>query len=46
MKTAFGRGAADSELITRVEIDDVTGGTGMRSNFVEILTEKPNKEEA
>ena len=46
MKTAFGKGAADSELITRVEIDDVTGGTGMRGNFVEILVEKPQKEEA
>ncbi len=46
MGRAYGRGAADSEMITRVEIDDVTGGTGMRGNFVEILVEKPQKEEA
>ncbi len=45
MKTAYGKGAADWELITKVLIDDVTGGTGMRSNFVEILTDNPNNEE-
>ncbi len=46
MTRAYGRGAADYKLITKVELDDVTGGTGMRVNFVQILTEKPQKEEA
>ena len=45
MERAYGKGASDSELITKVAIDDVTGGTGMRGNFVEILTENPHKEE-
>ncbi len=31
---AYGRGASDADLITRVKIDPIMGGTGMRSNFV------------
>ncbi|MEN8224400.1 MAG: molybdopterin-dependent oxidoreductase [Bacteroidota bacterium] len=40
---AFGKGAADSYLITNVKVDPVMGGTGMRSNFVTFLTEKPQE---
>lgn len=41
LSRAFGKGASDSELITKVKIDPVNGGTGMRNNFVKILTQKP-----
>ncbi|PJA53072.1 MAG: nitrate reductase [Candidatus Marinimicrobia bacterium CG_4_9_14_3_um_filter_48_9] len=34
LSRAYGRGASDSELITRVHIDPEMGGTGMRGNFV------------
>jgi thiosulfate reductase/polysulfide reductase chain A len=36
---ANGRGASDTELITRVQIDPLMGGTGMRVNFVRVRTE-------
>jgi thiosulfate reductase/polysulfide reductase chain A len=42
---AFARGVSDSALITKVLIDPVMGGTGMRGNFVTFLTENPEKEE-
>jgi thiosulfate reductase/polysulfide reductase chain A len=42
---AYGKGIADSELITKIKIDPITGGTGMRSNFVTFLTENPHKKE-
>lgn len=42
---AYGKGASDSTLISRVHVDPVMGGTGMRGNFVTFLTEKPEKEE-
>lgn len=45
LRRAYGRGASDSELITRVSLDPVMGGTGMRGNFVTFLTEQPGKEE-
>ncbi len=45
LSRAYGKGASDSELITNVKIDPIMGGTGMRENFVEILTENPHKEE-
>jgi len=41
---ANGHGANDSELITKVMIDPVMGGTGMRGNFVTFLKEKPVEE--
>ncbi len=41
---AFGRGASDEEMITRVVIDPIMGGTGMRGNFITFLKEKPEKE--
>ncbi len=31
---AHGKGASDADLITRVHIDPIMGGTGMRGNFV------------
>ncbi len=34
LKRAYGKGASDSQLITRVLMDPVMGGTGMRGNFV------------
>ncbi len=43
---AYGKGASDSELITKVMLDPIMGGTGMRGNFVTFLTSKPVKEEA
>jgi thiosulfate reductase/polysulfide reductase chain A len=42
----FGRGASDSELITRVKYDPIMGGTGMRENFVTFLLENPHKQAA
>jgi thiosulfate reductase/polysulfide reductase chain A len=41
---AHGRGASDTEMISQAVIDPVMGGTGMRGNFVKILTEQPQKE--
>jgi len=46
LSRAFKRGASDSELITRVMMDPIMGGTGMRGNFVTFLTSKPEKKEA
>ena len=40
---ANGKGINDTELISRVAIDPIMGGTGMRGNFVTILTENPHK---
>lgn len=44
LSRAFGKGANDTELITRVMVDPIMGGTGMRGNFVTFLTENPGKE--
>ena len=41
MSRTYGRGISDAEMIHKIEIDPETGGTGMRNNFVTILTEKP-----
>lgn len=41
LSRAFGKGASDTELITQVAIDPLMGGTGMRGNFVKILTKNP-----
>lgn len=41
---AYGRGVNDTELITKVMMDPIMGGTGMRGNFVTFLTENPGKE--
>lgn len=45
LSRAFGKGASDTQLISNVKVDPIMGGTGMRSNFVTILLEKPNGEE-
>ncbi|MFO0754949.1 MAG: molybdopterin-dependent oxidoreductase [Byssovorax sp.] len=39
LRYAKGRGADDAELVTRVEVDPVMGGTGMRVNFVTVQKE-------
>jgi thiosulfate reductase/polysulfide reductase chain A len=39
---AHGRGINDTEMITRVHIDPVMGGTGMRGNFVTFITDFEN----
>ena len=36
MRRSLGKGADDNALITRVKIDPIMGGTGMRVNFVTI----------
>jgi len=41
---AYGRGASDTELITKVHMDPIMGGTGMRGNFVTFLFSKPTTE--
>ena len=46
MKRCFGRGVSDTQLITKVLIDPVMGGTGMRGNFVTFLTKNPGMEVA
>ena len=45
LSRAYGKGASDSELITRVHVDPIMGGTGMRGNFVTFKFE-PKEEEA
>ena len=44
LKRAYGRGISDTQLITKVSVDPIMGGTGMRGNFVKFLTENPAKE--
>ncbi len=39
MHRAFGKGASDSQLITRYKTDPLMGGTGMNVNFVTLETE-------
>jgi thiosulfate reductase / polysulfide reductase chain A len=41
LSRAAGKGASDTEMISRVSIDPLMGGTGMRGNFVTFLTEQP-----
>ncbi|WP_041633210.1 molybdopterin-dependent oxidoreductase [Maribacter sp. HTCC2170] len=43
LTNAHGKGISDTELVTKVAIDPLMGGTGMRGNFVKILTEEPAK---
>ncbi len=45
LSRAYGKGASDSELITKVHVDPIMGGTGMRGNFVTFKFE-PAKTEA
>jgi len=41
---AHGRGASDSELISKVLLDPIMGGTGMRGNFVTFKFKAANME--
>ena len=45
LSRAYGKGASDAELITRVHIDPIMGGTGMRGNFVTFKFEPAKSEE-
>lgn len=40
---AYGKGASDSEMMTNIPVDPLMGATGLRANFVTILTENPHK---
>ena len=40
LQRAYHRGASDTELMTKVNVDPIMGGTGMRVNFVRILKEE------
>ncbi|MCL5005621.1 MAG: molybdopterin-dependent oxidoreductase [Acidobacteria bacterium] len=37
LKLAYHRGASDAGLMTRVKVDPIMGGTGMRVNFVKVV---------
>jgi thiosulfate reductase/polysulfide reductase chain A len=43
LSRAYGKGVSDSQLITRVLMDPVMGGTGMRGNFVTFRFEKESE---
>lgn len=43
LSRANGKGINDTELISKIFTDPIMGGTGMRGNFVAILTENPHK---
>lgn len=45
LSKAYGKGINDTQLISKVAIDPIMGGTGMRGNFVKILTTNPHKTE-
>jgi len=44
LRTAYGRGASDTDLITKVKIDPIMGATGMRGNFVTFRTSNQKAE--
>jgi thiosulfate reductase/polysulfide reductase chain A len=44
LSRSYGKGASDAELITKVLVDPIMGGTGMRGNFVTFKFE-PSKTE-
>ncbi len=46
LRRSYGRGASDTNLITRVLVDPIMGGTGMRGNFVTFVTDPGGKEVA
>jgi thiosulfate reductase / polysulfide reductase chain A len=45
LSRAYGKGANDTELMSRVMIDPIMGGTGMRGNFVTFITQEPEGKE-
>ncbi|WKK65006.1 molybdopterin-containing oxidoreductase family protein [Lutimonas zeaxanthinifaciens] len=44
LSRAHGKGISDTDMITRIKVDPLMGGTGMRGNFVKIHIENPAKE--
>jgi thiosulfate reductase/polysulfide reductase chain A len=44
LRQAYGRGISDTQLITKVAVDPIMGGTGMRGNFVKFIIENSGKE--
>jgi thiosulfate reductase / polysulfide reductase chain A len=42
MRVANGRGASDTHLQTRYDLDPVSGGAGMRNNFVRVIKGAPD----
>jgi len=45
LSKAFAKGINDTQLISKVMLDPIMGGTGMRGNFVTFLTNKPEEVE-
>lgn len=43
LSRSFGKGIDDTQMISKIFVDPIMGGTGMRGNFVSILTENPHK---
>jgi thiosulfate reductase/polysulfide reductase chain A len=39
LTNAHGKGASDTKLMTRYALDPISGGAGMRINFVRIVKE-------
>jgi thiosulfate reductase/polysulfide reductase chain A len=44
LRRSYGKGASDTNLITRVLVDPIMGGTGMRGNFVTFITDLAGEE--
>lgn len=44
LSRAHGKGISDTDMITKIKVDPLMGGTGMRGNFVKIVVENPAKE--
>ncbi len=44
LRRCYGKGASDTRLISKVHVDPIMGGTGMRGNFVTFEFEPENKE--
>jgi len=43
LSRAYAKGINDTQLVSKIAVDPIMGGTGMRGNFVEILTDNPHK---
>jgi len=43
LSRAYSRGVSDTQMISKVMLDPIMGGTGMRGNFVTFLLEKPEE---
>jgi len=44
LRRCYGKGASDTNLITKVLVDPIMGGTGMRGNFVTFITDLGGEE--